>query len=268
MGSAIAGNLKNGHELVIFDKDPARAAGARAGRIAASIAEAAGSAHIILLAVKPQDFDEVLADIAPYAAGKLVISIAAGLPTRYIEKRLGEVKVIRTMPNLPAKIGKGMICICPGAYADAADLANARELFSRVGTVLEVNEDQMDSMTAVSGSGPGFIFGLLTGMPETEWDAFARDTFMPALSRAAQDIGIGAREAAILASITTAGSIALLQETRIAPDTLCSQVASKGGTTEAGLRVLAGDVANLGKAVIAARDRARELSHYGENSHG
>ncbi len=260
MGAAIAERIKSVYQPVVFDKDTLKTSGATGVRIAGSIGEAVTQSDVVILAVKPQDFEKVLAEIKPQAAGRLIISIAAGVPTAVIEKHLDNARVVRSMPNLPARIGKGMTAVAKGKSATAADLELALELFRYVGTVMEVAEKMMDAITAVSGSGPGFLFHLLAGKPDDEWEFFAQHSFMPALAQAAQKVGFSAREATILASVTTAGSMAVVKETRLTPDALCSQVASKGGTTEAGLHQLQGNVTNLEKAVIAARDRAKELT--------
>ena len=117
----------------------------------------------------------------------------------------------------------------------------------------------MNAATALSGSGPGFLFSLLEDKPETDWANYAQNEFIPALVAAAQAIGFRPEQARILASTATQGSIALLRETGLPADMLRKQVASKGGTTEAGLKELK-NIQSLEAAVKAALKRAEELS--------
>jgi pyrroline-5-carboxylate reductase len=214
----------------------------------------------LILATKPQDFSGMLAEVKPAVAGKLIISIAAGIPSAYIEDALGRARVIRVMPNLPAKIGKGVICLCKGRYADDADIDFSGELFNYVGKTLQIEESMMDAATAVSGSGPGFFYALLERMPQGQWEDFSRKIFIPAFSQAAQAVGFPAKDAGVLARATTEGSLALLKETRLSAGQLRMQVTSQGGTTEAGLKALQGNIERLSAAVGAALERARELS--------
>ncbi|MFT5170139.1 MAG: pyrroline-5-carboxylate reductase, partial [Candidatus Omnitrophota bacterium] len=118
------------------------------------------SSDIILLAVKPQSFTVVLAAIKPYITKRhIVVSIAAGITCRYIEKALGQgVKVVRTMPNLPAQISQGITALAAGKNATRGDLKRTSDLLKSVGQTVIVDENMIDAVTAVSGSGPAYVF--------------------------------------------------------------------------------------------------------------
>ncbi|HTY44894.1 MAG TPA: pyrroline-5-carboxylate reductase [Patescibacteria group bacterium] len=260
MGSAIAERLKGHYEVCVFDKDQSKTHNLQGIDVAADICALVIWSDVLILAVKPQDFSGILAEIKPLIAEKLVISIAAGIPAASIETALGKVRVIRVMPNLPAKIGKGMICLCKGRYADDTDIVFSRELFNYMGKTLQIEESMMDAATAISGSGPGFFYALLEHMPQGQWEDFSRKVFIPAFSQAAQAVRFSAKDAGVLASATTEGSLALLKKTGLSAGQLRMQVTSKGGTTEAGLKELHGGVECLDAAVKAALARAGELS--------
>ena len=259
MGSAIALRLKPDYKVWAFDKDRNKTERLSHIDIADDIQDLIDSVGTLILAVKPQDFNALLSQIKQGAARKLLISIAAGISTGYIEHRLGKIRLIRAMPNLPLKIGKGMIVICKGKYAKKADLEFAQELFSHMGKTMLIEEGLMNAATAISGSGPGFFYRLIQGKTPEEQRVYAMDEFAPALSASAQEIGFNPEEAETLVFSTTQGSAALLAKSGLTPEALCAQVTSKGGTTEAGLRLLhATD--SLGASVKAALKRAEELS--------
>jgi pyrroline-5-carboxylate reductase len=259
MGSAIGQRLKSKFQVWAFDKDKGKTENLSDIKIAGDILNLISAVIAVILSVKPQDFGEVLKEIKNDIDAKLVISIAAGISTGYIESRLGRVRVIRVMPNLPAKVGKGMICLCKGNFASEKDLDFAKELFDNLGETMLVEENLMNAVTAVSGSGPGYFYHLIQGKKKEEWEDYGRDVFVPKLSEAARGIGFNLAQAQLLAARTVEGSIALLEETGISPAELCRQVTSKGGTTEAGLRVLRG-IDSLADTVSAALKRAEELS--------
>jgi pyrroline-5-carboxylate reductase len=260
MGSAIAGRLKDKHELFIFDKDKSKTIGCPGMTVAENLDEFLKSAGTLILAIKPQDFDEILGEIKKHSQIRLVISIAAGIPIAYIESKLDDLAVMRVMPNLPAKIGAGMICLSRGKHVSDTDLFFSRALFNQMGKTLVVAEKMMDAVTAVSGSGPGFFYELLGNRAESDWDKFIQNEFIPELSLAAQSVGFSPEEARILSTTTAQGSLALLKDSQSPPWLLKGKVASKGGTTEAGLAVLQGKIGNLGGAVKAALKRSEELS--------
>jgi pyrroline-5-carboxylate reductase len=207
---------------------------------------AAGQAAIIVLSVKPQVMNKLLAEVAPALDGtKLVISIAAGVPLAAVERRVGHgVRIIRTMPNTPALVGAGSTAISAGEHATPEDMAQAKALFDAVGKTVIVDESLLDAVTGLSGSGPAYVFLIIE-----------------ALSDAGVKMGIDRRNAQDLAAQTVLGSAQLLLETGEHPGKLKDQVTSPGGTAIAGLHTLeAGGLrTTLMNAVEAATQRAHEL---------
>jgi pyrroline-5-carboxylate reductase len=260
MGQAIAERIKSKYKVLVFDADKNKTKNPRGINIADNSVDLVNKVEIIILAVKPQDFDVVLNEIKGHLNDQLIISIAAGITTRYIEKFLGAQRVIRVMPNLPAKVEKGMSCLCKDRFASDEDLELAEEVFKRVGETLVINENMMDAATAVSGSGPGFFFSLVQGKTQKEIKKFATNVFLPILEQAAQDEGFDKNQAHILSATTTAGSLALLAVPGNSAEMLRIKVVSPKGTTEAGLKVLQNNPENLPEAVKAAKKRAEELS--------
>lgn len=264
MGSAIAERLKNKYAVIVFDKDASKISGDLHADCAESIVDLVKRSDVIILAVKPQDFDAVLRELAGSVEDKLIISIAAGIEIKLLESRLGrDVAIVRAMPNINARVGKGMTVLCHNEKITFAQKDIDEDIFRAIGEIMFVKESQMSGVTAVSGSGPGFFYALTRDKKREELDEYAKNVFIPALSASAQKIGFSQEQAMILATTTTAGSIVLLKETKLSPEELTSQVASRGGTTEAGLKVLADhhySVDALDDAVLAAKKRAEELS--------
>jgi len=262
MGSAIAERLKAKYQVFVFEKDSAKTKDLSGIEACASIADLMGRVDTVILAVKPQDFDPVLSEIKNPLKDKLIISIAAGVSTEYLEKILGQVKSVRVMPNMPAKIGMGMTCLCKGKFATDEDLNFAKEIFDNLGQTLIIEEDMMDAATAISGSGPGFLFYSREDKNLEEFKDFAQNVFMPSLTASAEKNGFSHEQAVLLVTATTQGSIVYLEKSNLLPSELIKQVASKGGTTEAGLKVLFVG-GSLEDAVKEARKRAEELSKKG-----
>lgn len=205
-----------------------------------------GRSDIVVLAIKPQMVDAVVPEFAPFFADhKLLISILAGTSTATLEGYLGDkAKVVRVMPNTPALIGQGATAISAGTFASDNDLASALELFSAVGSVVRVSESQMDAVTAVSGSGPAYVFTVIEAMAEGGiLEGLDRDT---ALELAVQ---------------TVIGSARLVAETGEEPISLRAKVCSPGGTTLAAIEKLeANNFAGiLVDGVRRAAERSREL---------
>lgn len=203
--------------------------------------------QVIILAVKPQNFDSVLKDMKPLVTGnQLIVSIAAGMTCRYIEKRLGnKIRVVRTMPNLPAQVGEGITAICSGKSAKRKDVLLVQQIFSCVGTTMIVNEKYMDAVTAASGSGPAYVF-----------------LFIESFQKAVRSLGLSEALTESLVSQTVKGSLDLLKQQKEDASVLRSRVTSKGGTTQAAM-----DVFKKYKfekafrlALNAAKKRAKELS--------
>ena len=233
MGMAIASRIKG--KVLLSDKNK---------RISDNSSVAEGS-DIIILAVKPQDIRDVLKEIRPYAGKKLIISIAAGVTTLSIEKALGpKARVIRVMPNMPAMVAKGISAISRGRFSGSNDLRTAFRIFSGLGEVIEVKEKMMDAVTSVSGSGPGYYF-----------------LFTHLLARAARANGFGKGLAMKLAKATFIGAAELARQSDLSMEELVKKVASKGGTTEAALKVFRQEKleAIIKKAVKAAAHRSLSL---------
>jgi pyrroline-5-carboxylate reductase len=263
MGSAIAERIKKEYPIYIFDKDPNKVKNVFGMTVSDSIDDLINKVDIIILAVKPQDFTTVLNTILDksenYIKEKLIISIAAGITTRFIETCLGKVRLIRVMPNMPARVGNGMSCMCKGRYATQKDLNFTQQLFENLGQTLVLKEDMMDAATAISGSGPGFYYDLIENKPKAEWEEYASNIFIPKFSSAAESVGFNKEKAKLLANATIMGSLVTAMTTGETPAQLKKWVVSKGGTTEAGLKALH-KTGSLVKAVKAACKRAKELS--------
>lgn len=213
---------------------------------AADIGTAAQKAETVLLAVKPADVEGVLAEIGPrLSTGTLVVSVCAGVPLSKLEGGLAAgTPVIRAMPNTPARVGEGITAISPGAHASQDHLATATRILTAVGRVVEVPESYQDAVTAISGSGPAYVF-LVT----------------EALIEGGVHLGLPRDTATELAVQTLFGSATLLRESGEHPSLLRENVTSPGGTTAAALRQLEdhGVRAAFLAALEAARNRSREL---------
>lgn len=261
MGSAIAERIKSGYQVFVFDKDKEKTKDLRSIQVAENLISLVEYSDVVILAIKPQDFDVVLNEIKDYVKNRLIISIAAGITTGYIEKIVGKIRAIRVMPNLPAMIGEGANCICKGSLATNKDLGIALKLFKFLGITFIFNEDKMDVVTAVSGSGPGYFYDFLERekidyrhIPEKKIRSFSVD-----FKEAAELAGLNKKDASKLVDVTIRGSLATISATDTIPATLRDKVASKGGTTEAGLNVLRKG-GTLIQAVEAAKKKAEELS--------
>jgi pyrroline-5-carboxylate reductase len=208
--------------------------------------EAAQWADVIILSIKPQIIGHVLDEIKPALKDtKLVISVAAGVTTSYIEKKSGrDLPVIRAMPNIAAIVREAATAICPGKYATAEHLAIARHVLESVGIVVDVEEELMDAVTGLSGTGPMYVFQILEG-----------------LSDAGVKVGLSRDIANILAIQTLIGSSKLIQETKEHPAKLKDLVTSPGGTAISALHSLErnGLKALLIDAVEVASKRSGEL---------
>jgi pyrroline-5-carboxylate reductase len=218
----------------------------------ASNAEAVAAADVVLLAIKPQMAAVVLSDLSKgWSDKKLLISILAGTPTAKLEAGLAQhsgcraPRVVRAMPNTPLAIGLGMVGICPGRNAGAADLVVAEALFAPCAKVLRCDESRMDAITAVSGSGPAYFF-----------------RFAEALVNGAMQLGFSRDEAVLLVGTTGTGSWQYLLQSGFEAAKLREQVTSPGGTTAAALNVIndGGFEELWAKALAAAEARGRELA--------
>ncbi len=208
--------------------------------------KAVQGADIVLLCVKPKVVAEVLQEIAPELQEKtLVISVAASVPTSYIEQHLGaKIPVVRVMPNTPSTVGCGMTGICRGAHAGAEHLEIARTMFDAVGRTVVVDEKNMDAVTGLSASGPAFAYIILESLAE-----------------AGVKVGLPRDVATLLAAQTMKGAASVVLETGDHPALLKDAVTTPAGCTIDGILELEeGKLrVTLIKAVVKATSRAGEL---------
>jgi len=254
MGTALlrgilASGWGNRRRLVASHPKPAKAAAIRKElriRVEASNLRAAEGADIVILAVKPQILDAVLAEIGPAVArGRLVISIAAGFSTARLEAALGDrVAVVRAMPNVAAVVRRSATVVCSGRHAGRAAIGEARRIFESIGLVVELPEYQLDAVTGLSGSGPMYVFQIIEG-----------------LSDAGVRVGISRDVSTALTIQTVLGAATMAEQLKIHPAVMKDMVTSPGGTAIAALHSLERNRlrAILMDAVEAATSRSREL---------
>ena len=208
--------------------------------------DAVRSASFIVIAVKPQDLEDLLAEMGhAVRPEQTVLSIVAAIPTELIERHLSDhVPVVRAMPNTPVTVHEGMAGLAAGTYADEEHLAVAEEVFAQLGRSVRVAEDYMDAITAVSGSGPAYFALLAESMIE-----------------AGILLGLARDVATDLVVQTMLGTAKLLRDERMHPVELREMVTSPGGTTIAAIRELeqAGVRAAFLNAIQAAMKRSQEL---------
>jgi pyrroline-5-carboxylate reductase len=201
----------------------------------------------VVLAIKPQTLGEVAAEIADeFREGQTVVSILAGVRSAALAEKLGpRPRIIRAMPNLPATVGKGVTALSEPKDSHPTSFEEAKKLLSTIGATVTVKEELLDAVTAVSGSGPGYVFRIA-------------DLFL----KAAVEVGLPQAEADSLVRQTLLGAAAMLAVSEESAEELCKRVCSPGGTTLAGLEAMmaAGLEEALRKGVLAARDRSVELS--------
>lgn len=250
--TVLSGLLRAGwsaDQIVATDRRPERQAELveRYGITMVENLEAAADADTLILVVKPQDMRDLLREIAPVIKpDALVVSLAAGVDTASIESALAEgVAVVRVMPNTPAQVDEGMAAISPGSAADQDHLDRVTAILSATGRVVTVPERYQDAVTAISGSGPAYLFFVVEAMIE-----------------AGVHLGLPRDISTELVVQTMLGSAKLLRETGEHPTVLRERVTSPGGTTAAAVRQLEDHkvrAAFIG-AMEAARDRSRDLA--------
>jgi len=208
-----------------------------------SNAEAAAVADTVVLVVKPQDMGGLLAEIRDrIRPGALVVSLAAGITTGFLEERLpADTAVVRVMPNTPALVDEGMAAISPGTHCDEEQLTEAEVLLRSCGKVLRIAEKHQDAVTAISGSGPAYIFYVVEAMIE-----------------AGVLLGMPRATSTELVVQTLYGAATMLKETGQHPTVLREQVSSPGGTTMAALRQL--DDHKVRAAFVTAMEAAAQRS--------
>ncbi|MFA4906446.1 MAG: pyrroline-5-carboxylate reductase [Candidatus Margulisiibacteriota bacterium] len=245
MAEALISRLGQSAGIIISDINPRRLkllSSRYKAKIAGSNIEAFRSADVVILAVKPQNFPGVMDELR---GTKLIISIAAGIPLSYLQKKLPGCAVIRAMPNNPALVGHGITALARGKGSGEREMGIAKKLFATVGEVIEVPEKWMDAVTGLSGSGPAFVYEVIE-----------------ALTRGGMDAGLPGSTAAKLALQTVLGAAETVKQTGYSPRQLCQMVSSPGGTTIEGLKVLErGKVKSaLSAAVVAAARKSGCLS--------
>lgn len=204
-------------------------------------------ASIILLLVKPQDMEEVLDEAGPLiSSSQLVVSVAAGISLAWLEKRLGSgIPLVRTMPNLPCQVKEGATAACMSAWTQPRHKRQVDRLFSHMGLVVHVKEELIDTITGLSGSGPAYVYMMIS-----------------ALAEAGVQAGLTGEVAFPLAVQTVLGAAKLVKESGLDSLQLVKLTSSRGGTTLAGLQELenGGFAAIVGSAVKKAAKKSKELN--------
>jgi pyrroline-5-carboxylate reductase len=211
-------------------------------------AEVAEKSEVIFIGVKPGVVLPILTELAPLLERKLVISLAAGVGVKSMEK-CAAAHFMRAMTNTPSAICRAATAIAKGGRTTAGELSVAREILSAIGAVVEVAEDQIDAVTALAGSGPAFVY-----------------TVIEALAHGGEKMGLASQAALTLATQTVLGAAQLASETKMPPEDLRKMVVTPGGTTAAGLAAMAElkTADGLIAAVEAAAKRGAEMAR--ENS--
>lgn len=253
MGEAIlAGLLRDGRDpqtVLVGEKRAERAAELteKYGVTVVDNTEAVTRADTVLVLVKPGDVEAVLAEVSPFLSERhLVVSLAAGVPLEYLAAHVpAGVSLIRVMPNTPAMISEGMLALSPADGTDLDRLAHVEAMLSAVGRTVIVPEKYQDAVTAVSGSGPAYLFYVAEAMIE-----------------AGVVMGLPRPLATELANQTLAGSALMLRDSGTHPSILRENVTSPGGTTAAALRELDEYKVRAGfvSALEAAKFRSEELA--------
>lgn len=247
LGGILEAGVAKPEDVYLFDAFPeaAKSAAEETGAaVANSNAQLVDHCDVVLLCTKPQGFTEMLAEIG-HSSDRLLVSIAAGIQIAAIESATGgKHRVIRVMPNTPALVGKGASAYALGPSASDADAKIAEQLLGAVGLVRQVSEANLDAVTALSGSGPAYVFLLIES-----------------LVSASIEQGLDEETSLALATQTVLGAASLLQMSDESPATLRENVTSPNGTTFAALESFRADGFSeiVRRAVAAAADRSREL---------
>lgn len=251
MASAIIGGLlrqgRAPQSILVVDPGEAQRErlAAQGLQTAAAPSEALRAAELVVWAVKPQQFKDAAASVSTWTAQALHYSVMAGLRTDDMARLLGTPRIVRAMPNTPALIGKGMTALFARPAVSEADRKLIDKVLSATGETLWVGEEvQLDAVTALSGSGPAYVF-----------------LFIEAMTQAGADMGLSRDQAHKLAVGTFVGASALARQSKEPPEILRQRVTSKGGTTYAAITSMEQDgIKNIiMRAVHAAKHRAREL---------
>ena len=253
MAKAIVGGILSANvpisEIFLYDRNPEQYATAPASELISltkSISEAITNADVVLISVKPQNYDEVLAEISvvPNFSKKLYISIGAGISSQSVSDRLSGAQVVRILPNLPMLIGQGVSVICKNSAVASVDFEFICAIFRSAGSVLLIDEKDMNSIIGVTSSSPAYVFEFISAIYQ---GALAQGLDNKDLLDAICDVVIG--------------SALTLKTSDCSPQEWVSRVASKGGTTERALATLKEYhfTEAIGEAMKACTDRANEL---------
>lgn len=248
-GGLMAGSLRT-DQLVVSARSPERKAElARRGFEVIEGTSRLAAADLVILGVRHHDMPALLEEVGPALSGKLVLSLAVGVTIRHLKSVLPQSRVIRAIPNTPARVREGMTLLARGAMATDADVARATALFRPLGQVLELPEAQLDAANAVSGAGPAFVFA-----------------FIAAFTRAAQTMGLPEEIARAAVLQTVVGAAKMLRGADA--EELIKEVAAPSGSTRAGLDVLRGGNIEglLTEALRAGRERAEARTLESEQS--
>ena len=234
-------------KIYVYDKDQRKISGAGDFCIGKNSQEVIENVGVLVLAIKPQDVRGFLRQTKSALLNHrpLLISIAAGIPTTFFEEYLKGLKVIRVMPNLGAKVGESVSFVCKGRYTQEKDLKIAKRIFSSIGEVIEIKEALLDKVTSISGSGPGYIY-----------------YFMDCIYQSARQLGFKEKQARDMVMQTFWGAIKLAKLCGKDFKLLAKEVASRGGTTEAALKVFKRKrlFQVVYQGIDAAHKRAKQLS--------
>ena len=248
MATALIRSMKDNNRIISSDKNEEKLqkASKELGiKTSKGNNEVAKNSEIIFLCAKPNDIDGILQEIKSNIKNQIIVSIAAGIKIRFIENIIGKnKKIVRVMPNLNCAVGEMAAAFSCNNNIGAGEKESIKNLLNKAGLALEVEEEKMDAVTALSGSGPAFIAYIL--------DAFAKAGEKQGLSR---EISYN------LALQTLFGTAKLLKETKENPESFIKRVASPKGTTEAGLKVLEkSEISSIiEKTIQSAAKRSKEL---------
>ena len=206
--------------------------------------QAIADRRVVVIVVKPKDVAALLDQLGKVDSSHLVLSLAAGVPTAVLERSLGKIPVVRAMPNTPALVDEAITAFAPGSHVSEEELKEVSAVLEAIGKTVQLDESLMDAVTAVSGTGPAYLYLLAEALT----DAAIRE-------------GLPRHAAELLVDQTLKGTGALLAETELSPIKLRAQVTSPGGTTAAAVHVLeeAGFRTAVEDAVRAAAQRSREM---------
>jgi len=244
LGSAMA---EESFDVLVYDKQAKKTKNQKGIKTCIDAVTLIENSSIVILAIKPQDIPSFLKRNKEglLSSNPLLISVAAGLETSYFEKMLPKIKIIRAMPNLGAKERLSMSFISKGKFSTDSDLKLAEKIFKSIGEVMIANEEFIDKATALSGSGPGYIYYLMESFYES-----------------ALNLGFNKAQAKKITTQTFLGSIEVIKDSKVDFSVWVKKVASPGGTTQAGLDVLKnkGCKEIIQSTVKAAFMRAKTIS--------